>query len=158
MKINFLHYIGYWGPIILLVITTILILIYKMAFFKYYILFYFIGFVLNCVIKLILKEPRPKNQKHLYKFEKNKGIKSSIGQSFGMPSGHAQTSFYSLFTLLFIIKNYIIGFIGFIITMITCWQRYIFRNHTLLQLFVGSLLGILCFFVARNVYLNNLTS
>lgn len=154
METNFLHYVGYWGPIILLILTSILLIIYQLSFFKYYAFFYLVGFILNCVTKLILKEPRPKNQKHLYLFEKNKNIKSTIGQSYGMPSGHAQTSFYSLFTLLFIIKKTIFSIIGVIITGITCWQRYIFKNHTVLQLFIGSLLGIMCFIAAGYMYAN----
>jgi len=155
---HLLSVIGYWGPMILLVTTAYGIILYKPAFMDYYIIFYFVGFILNCIIKMIIRQPRPKNQIHLYDFERNNGFKKASGQNFGMPSGHAQTCFYSLFTTIFVVKNIFFTLSTIAITCITCWQRYAYRNHTLLQLLVGSIVGILCFGLANMVYTNRLIS
>ena len=155
-----LSVIGYWGPSILLFTTAYGIMLYNKTFMNYYIVFYFVGLIINCLLKLAIRQPRPTNQKHLYDFEKasNNELKKISGQIFGMPSGHAQTCFYSLFTTIFVVKNALFVTSTIIITCISCWQRYAYRNHTLLQLLVGSLVGIMCFGLANYVYSSMLTS
>ena len=156
LLLYYLYCIGYWGPLILFILTTVLLLIYKSSFLKYYIFFNLIGFVLNCLVKTLIQEPRPKSQRHLYEFEKNEKIKHIVGAgSYGMPSGHSQISFYSLVTILFVIKNYLFRLVAIFITAITCWQRYKFRNHTIPQILTGSVFGILYFLMAKSVYLVN---
>jgi len=146
-KYNILDILGYWGPIILLVVTSFGLMMYNYNFLNYYVLFYIIGLLINSIIKTIIKQPRPQNQRHLYNFEDKGGA-----QHFGMPSGHAQTCLYSLLTNIYIIKMNIYIFFSIFITGITCWQRYIYRNHTIQQLLAGSIVGILVFYMTNNIY------
>jgi len=58
-----------------------------------------------------------------------------------MPSGHTQqTAFALTIAYLFSKKNLYLSIGLFILTVI---QRYVFRNHTLIQLVVGGIIGII---------------
>jgi membrane-associated phospholipid phosphatase len=66
-----------------------------------------------------------------------------------MPSGHTQqTAFALTIAYLFSKKNLYLS-IGLLI--LTSIQRYVFRNHTLIQLIVGGIvgfgLGYICFYI-----------
>ena len=150
-KLAIMH-LGYWGPVLLLIITPVGLGIYNNAFMIYYVVFYVVGFVMNCIIKKLIKQPRPKNQRYLYHFERNKNLNNMSGQNYGMPSSHVQICFYSLFTTLFIVRNYYFTLISLIITLATCYQRYIYKNHTILQIMIGSILGIVCFTFSNSVF------
>ena len=60
-----------------------------------------------------------------------------------MPSGHAQQTAYSLMFIYLCLKNKSIFTYYLIITLITFYQRYKYRNHTILQIIVGAIVGIL---------------
>ncbi len=144
--ISSLGVIGYWGPTLLTISTLIGLYIHNQSFIKYYILFQILNSAFNSILKLIIRQPRPNNQKHLYNFEKKTKLKVMSGQEFGMPSGHAQSSLYSVMCNYFLTDcNFTI--FSIIISIITIIQRFKFRNHTLTQLFAGSLVGIFWFFV-----------
>ena len=58
----------------------------------------------------------------------------------GMPSGHAQQTAFSLtFTYLITGQHFYASWVLFFLTI---FQRYVFKNHTFLQLLVGSVLGV----------------
>jgi membrane-associated phospholipid phosphatase len=58
----------------------------------------------------------------------------------GMPSGHAQQTAFSLtFTYLISGQHLYASLFLFLFTIV---QRYVFKNHTFLQLLVGTLLGV----------------
>lgn len=59
----------------------------------------------------------------------------------GMPSGHAQLTAYALSLAYLLSNKYLYESIA--IFAITIYQRYIFKNHTIPQLFVGSVIGFI---------------
>jgi membrane-associated phospholipid phosphatase len=140
MKIMFLfeliNYIGYYGPIILLISTIILLFNTKIFLYTY-----FLGFVINSIfnfiIKGVIKQKRPLND------VKSKIIKESrLGNEiYGMPSGHSQSVMFSTLFVFRALKNDLITFIYLIISGATMWQREYNYSHSLLQILIGGTLG-----------------
>ena len=143
--------IGYWGPTILTISTIIGLYIHNQKFIKLYLLFQLLNTLFNSLLKLIIRQPRPTNQKHLYNFEKKNNLKVMSGQEFGMPSGHAQSCLFS-FTTNYFLTNCSFTLFSVFISLITITQRFKFRNHTLFQLLMGSITGIFWFFVMTYIY------
>ena len=143
----FLSILGFWGPYLLVVSTSFALILYNEYYLNFYLCFLVVGSLLNSVIKSFIKQPRPKKQRFLYNFEH----KQTHGQEYGMPSGHAQNCFYSLFTVLFMIPNIYIKLMSILITCNTCFQRWVYRNHTISQIIMGSICGILVFCMAYQI-------
>jgi membrane-associated phospholipid phosphatase len=147
-KINALDYVGYFGPIILIVATI--------AFYMWHyseqrhkiraILGKFGGLLifsslLNAVLKEMICAPRPSGEIALFGTPRDRDF-------YGMPSGHAQMV---AFVTAFFIKNtldtispsvfgaMVVGFVA--ISILTVIQRYVFRAHSLEQLAVGLVVG-----------------
>ena len=69
-----------------------------------------------------------------------------------MPSGHAQLVTNNLVFLYLLTNNNFVTGISIVITLLTLWQRYIFRMHTFSQLFCGSLLGCMTGYISYIIY------
>jgi membrane-associated phospholipid phosphatase len=141
--------IGKYGPIILILFSLVL-LRRKQNLLFYYSIGVFLNSIMNLILKGIFKQPRPtenikdfnlaiKNGRH-YIF-KDGHIPFNI---YGMPSGHAQSAFFSAVFIYLALKN--IKILGFylIILLITIYQRAHDKYHTFAQIVVGSLIGA-CF-------------
>lgn len=144
-----LKQIGYLGPITLLILILVMISTTNQAhniyLYMYVIAWQVLNQFSNIVIKNTLKHPRPDSTL-------NKDFKLltptmynyfSIHRKFGMPSGHAQQVFSELTFITLYFRNPIITTISIIQSCITLWQRYSTRRHSIKQLAVGSLIGIL---------------
>ena len=110
-----------------------------------YMIIYIIGFVINIILNYILKglfqQPRPTDEIHLFKMEQL--YRKQLGfEKYGMPSGHAQMVFYSTMFNYYLIGNTKINILCLIISLITVYQRVEFKNHTILQVLVGSFIGM----------------
>jgi membrane-associated phospholipid phosphatase len=113
----------------------------------YYILFFILGEIFNTFIIGIIQERRPSIDKKTFELMmKNKeryinknGFPYDI---FGMPSGHSQSVFYSTIFIYLTLNNIKITMFYIFISIMTCFQRIIFTHHTILQVIVGSLLGL----------------
>jgi membrane-associated phospholipid phosphatase len=128
-------YVGFQGPIITSFITYFSLLekpIYTWMFI--------IGSALNYLLVLILKdairEPRPSNPIPYIQDDIYKGA-----IVYGMPSGHAQISFFSI-TFMYLTNRPIpLVALSFFIGCLTLYQRWKFRRHTVKQLVAGTLTG-----------------
>jgi len=136
--IQFLYGIGFFGEFIMIFLVVSLIWGQTGS-----LIFFFIGYILNVLINIVLKrllrEPRPIDPIAYLASEKGsmKGAKY-----YGMPSGHSQNVFYCISYLLNCIpRNIDWVLLSFMIGLITIWERYIFHNHTVMQLLVGAILG-----------------
>jgi membrane-associated phospholipid phosphatase len=58
-----------------------------------------------------------------------------------MPSGHAQSVFFSTIFIYLALKQKNILFLYIIISFIVCYQRVYYEYHTLSQVIVGSIVG-----------------
>jgi membrane-associated phospholipid phosphatase len=133
------HLIAFIGPIILLTITTLLLWKKEVLLF-YFILGAILNIALNFLLKDLFKEPRPSGNEQIIQIAINNG-KRLGSQVYGMPSGHAQTAFYCTVFIFLSLKNWKIVAFYLAMALFTCYQRYIYKEHTLWQLFVGALVG-----------------
>jgi membrane-associated phospholipid phosphatase len=136
--------IGYFGPIILFVSSILLLYKYKKT---NYLFGYIIGIMLSCVSNLVLKEiikqPRPKGN-----FVENNHKRIFSSDIYGMPSGHAQHVFFSTFFIYLTLQNHYIALVYLVISVLTMVQRVKYQNHTILQVIVGGIIGMILAYMA----------
>ena len=144
MKKAFLN-IGNSGPYILLIIT-IYLLWNKQNLLSYYIIGFFINILINICLKLIFKQPRPSDDKKLFNIiskPENQTLfknKNSF-DIYGMPSGHAQRTFYSVVFIWFALKNKNYFILYLLFSLFIIFQRIYFNYHTIIQVIIGVLIG-----------------
>ena len=102
--------------------------------------------VVNMILKILIKQPRPKHDKPDFAFlvENHKRVSYD---KFGMPSGHAQFMFFTLAFMAFTMREHkyywwIVAFFT-MLTINTVVQRIRDDNHTLAQVIVGAIIGAL---------------
>ena len=140
MNNNNKNAVFFWS--ILLVAFGVLFLLRN--FTKY--LFYFVGGfiinnIINIILKLSIKEPRPNDDQKAIEIGVVNGARIGFDK-FGMPSSHAQNCAFCLTFVTLVLNNPFITSIYAIITIISVFQRYLYKNHTILQLIIGFLVGI----------------
>ena len=133
-------YIGLYAPIILFMVT--LLLLRNMQNYLYY---FVVGFILNnilnIVLKISIKDARPNNEQKAIEIGIVNG--AHIGfDKFGMPSGHAQNCGFCLSFVTLVLDNPFITIFYAFISTISLFQRYLYGNHSMLQLTVGIFIGI----------------
>ena len=140
-------YIGLFGPVILFILSLFLL-----RNNKKYLYFFFYGFILNNILNIILKvaikEPRPTSEQKVIEIGIANEARISFDK-FGMPSGHAQNCAYCLAFINMVLNDPFITAIYIVFTFNTLFQRYLYNNHTILQLVVGTFIGL---FVGYIIY------
>ena len=140
-------YIGLFAPVILFFLSLFLL-----RNNKKYLYFFFYGFILNNILNIILKvaikEPRPTDEQKVIAIGIANEARISFDK-FGMPSGHAQNCAYCLAFITMVLNDPFITAIYTILTFNTLFQRYLYNNHTILQLVVGTFIGL---FVGYIIY------
>lgn len=150
-----LYELGEYGPIILIILSWHLLWNNKNLFF-YYTVGIFVNAILNLILKGIIQEPRPMfdskkiallkthSQHHFFQ----NGIPFDI---FGMPSGHAQASFFSTVFIYLTFKESKYLYIYIPLSLLTCYQRVKFDYHSISQIIVGLVIGSLFAFIVYNL-------
>lgn len=137
----FIDYIGLYAPIILFGLSVFLL-----RNMQTYLHFFIYGFVLNnilnIILKLAIKEPRPSQDQKAIEIGIANGARISFDK-FGMPSGHAQTCGYCLSFIALTLNDPYIITLYLIISINSLFQRYSYNNHTILQLIIGIIIGII---------------
>jgi membrane-associated phospholipid phosphatase len=147
------YQIGNNGPFILW-ISSLLLLRNKKTYFIFYLIGYIFNILLNQVLKICFKQPRPSIDSKTFDLalKQMKKVNSyanliSYDAVLGMPSGHTQGVFYSTAFVFFVLsqKNPISNLILFFylsVVLITILQRVYYRFHTVAQIIVGAIIGI----------------
>lgn len=131
--------IGTYAPILLFFIS-LFVLMEKERYQIIFLIGYFTNVVINLILKLTIKDPRPSNEKLIYEIAIYNGERLPL-DIYGMPSGHAQiTSFCTTFIAL-VTKSYVLFLSYIIISAISILERYHHNKHTIIQLLVGLLVG-----------------
>jgi membrane-associated phospholipid phosphatase len=141
MKLYILgDYIGIFAPVILFILT--LFLLRNMpTYLQFYVAGNILNNILNIILKIVIKEPRPNDEQKAIEIGVVNG--SRIGfDKFGMPSGHAQNCGYNLAFINLTLNNLFITTLYVLITIVSLLQRYLYKNHTILQLVVGLVVGL----------------
>ena len=137
--------LGFYTPYILFFLSLIVIK-KRNVFFYYYVGGFLLNYVLNVTLKGFLKQPRPDSNVELLNIMKQDG-RPVHPQMYGMPSGHAQESFYSLLFVYGLLrktakkenKYWILVFA--LLCIITVCQRAMTKKHTVMQIVVGMIVG-----------------
>jgi len=141
MELSILRdYIGLYTPVILFVLS-LFFLRNSPTFLRFFVSGFILNNILNIILKLFIKEPRPTNEQKAIEIGVVNGARISFDK-FGMPSGHAQTCGFCLAFITLTLNNPFITTLYSVISTISLFQRYLYRNHTLLQLGVGLAIGI----------------
>ena len=145
---KYLSTLGYQGPNTLL--ALIIIMLYWQGETNPYaygavLLCKLVNHLINITIKNILKAPRPDSHKDPNFSNLKPTFKNffTVHREFGMPSGHAQDTVWELTFLTLYFQKYWLTVLAAIQVAITLRQRYETRRHSVKQLAVGSLLGLL---------------
>jgi len=129
---NTLDAIGLFAPFILFGIT-IWVLRTQPPYLGGYVFFVVLNSLLNNVLKLWIKEERP---------NKNGVALRHITEGYGMPSAHAQSTFFSISFLYLVTQSVTWLIIGCFIGALTLYQRWKFKMHSVEQLGIGAIVGI----------------
>jgi len=148
---------GYHGPNILLFLIFIGFIQEEVTSpvpYLIVIVWQFLSHLLNVTIKNTLRSPRPDSDKdpqfaHLKPTLKNY---MTIHREYGMPSGHAQATFSELIFIILYFRKPWLSVVALMQTLLTLWQRYETRRHSVEQLVAGSALGILVGLIFLRVY------
>jgi membrane-associated phospholipid phosphatase len=140
---NVLSYTGVKGYYILFFVSVIL-LRNTYHYLALYIAGFGFNYILNLLLKSIIKQPRPNENEALFNIHvlhhKHLGF-----DRYGMPSRHAQLAVFStifIYLSLYSHKNIKTIFLFYIIiSVITCSQRVVFNEHTVTQVLVGGACG-----------------
>jgi membrane-associated phospholipid phosphatase len=110
---------------------------YKYSFLSFiiYIVVFILSGLSNHSLKNYIDEPRPSDSTLFLSSEHFRK------KTNGMPSGHAQQTAFTL-TLAYLLSNQYL-YQSIALFLITVYQRYVFKNHTIQQLFVGSIIGFI---------------
>ena len=126
---------GYYGPILLFFIV-IYLLWNRPKYLQLYVICFFVNTFLNKALKIMFREPRPENPLEFSSLERYKNE-----ERYGMPSGHAQSVFFSIIYLYNIHHSISVLLFTLFIGFVTLYQRWKYRRHTIQQLIVGSAIG-----------------
>ena len=135
-----LDIIGLFGPIILFLVN-----IWQLwgngIYWTANLVIFGINLFINNILKLWIKQPRPVGGHDMFNYKDPTGI-----DQYGMPSTHLQTVVCSLIFLYLVKQSSMLLISGMFITTLTIYQRFKYRKHTLEQLSVGGLIGLLVAF------------
>ena len=132
----------------LLMILANIILLQKKTYYQYFfVVFVIINVLLNTFLKQCLKQPRPSIDDRTFqmmlkkseRFVRKHGMPYDI---FGMPSGHAQSTFFSTVYNYLVFRNVKMTAIFLFFCFLTMFQRVLFNHHTIGQVVAGAVVGI----------------
>jgi len=145
---SILNYIGYYAPFILFGMSALL-LRNMSTYLQLFISGFILNNIINIVLKLLIKEPRPTKDQKAIEIGVTNGARIGFDK-FGMPSAHAQNCAYCLSYTFFTLYNPFVSWAFIILTILCSVQRYSNNNHSLFQIFIGLIVG---FIVGYCVYL-----
>ena len=134
-----IDFIGFMGPAILIVIYS-LVLTDIPDYLSVFVIGSATNILLNKVLKYIIKEPRPSNP---INYSSKDNTIYTNEETYGMPSGHTQWVGFSVMFFFIIRRSPIWLLVGLIISVLTFNQRLKYKRHTLSQLIVGYITGMI---------------
>jgi len=145
MLVELFNKFGAYGPVILYFLSIYLLWNQHNLFF-YYNVGIFVNAILNLILKGLIQEPRPSEDPKTFRLALSHGkrflFKDGIPHDiFGMPSGHAQSAFFSTLFIYLSFRKTNLVYIYLFISMLIMAQRVIYNYHTILQVMIGAVIG-----------------
>jgi membrane-associated phospholipid phosphatase len=150
-----LDYLGLYAPLIQF-FSSLFFLRNKFVYLRVYLLGFVFNNVLNSLLKMAIKEPRPTKDNRILEIAITNNVERIGFHKFGMPSGHAQNCGFNLVYLTMVLNDSLITGVYLILSLISVYQRYKYFNHSVLQLIVGFVIGLCIgyiFYVIGNTYI-----
>ena len=156
---------GAYGPVILYFLSIYLLWNHHNLFF-YYNVGIFVNSILNLILKGLIQEPRPSEDPKTFRLALSHGkrflFKDGIPHDiFGMPSGHAQSAFFSTLFIYLSFRKTNLVYIYLFISMLIMAQRVAYKYHTVLQVLIGAIIGAgfgyFVYFLAREKIKGHIT-
>jgi membrane-associated phospholipid phosphatase len=138
-------YIGYLGPFLLLA-STLILLKNKGTLLSVYLVGYFLNLIANIILKALIKQPRPSEDLSIFNASVAHGKRISFDR-YGMPSGHSTSVFYSTAFVFLALKSPVLSIIYLIVAINTGYQRIKYKNHTLMQVICGAIIGTIAAYI-----------
>lgn len=132
-------YVGLYAPIILFILSLFLLRNMR-TYLQFFVSGFILNNILNIILKLAIKEPRPSKDQKAIEIGVVNGARIGFDK-FGMPSGHAQTCGYCVSFITMTLNNPFITCLYSLISVISLFQRYLYNNHSILQLATGFIVG-----------------
>ena len=111
-----------------------------------------INIFINIGLKQLIREPRPVGGQIMTIYDTYTGV-----LDYGMPSGHSQMAF-GLVTFLYLVKQSVSSLLGGLwIISLTVYQRWKYRRHSIEQVAVGAIVGILVAYISYTVITMGIT-
>ena len=151
--IKYIDLVGFYGPIILN-ITSIILLWNQQIIMWSYILGSISSIIINLVLKIIIKDPRPEQDAKLLKLAVDNG-KYLNANKYGMPSGHSQSVGFSCTFIYLVLHNFNYFLVYFAISLVTMIQRFKYKKHTIPQIVIGFIIGIILAYTTIFIYKKN---
>lgn len=127
----------------------ILFLENKYIFLTSYVIFFLLNIVINYILKIILKHPRPNENMDLFHF-----IKEKINYDrFGTPSDKCQNCFFSTFFILFSTKNIFYFIIYLFLSFYVIYEEIQNNISYYYQLIIACIIGIIISIIAYQLSL-----
>lgn len=146
-----LDLIGLFGPVILFIAST-LQLWGNGIYWTLSIVVFCINLIINIGLKQWIREPRPVGGQSMTVYDTYTGV-----LDYGMPSGHSQMAF-GLVTFVYLVKQSVSSLIGGVwIISLTLYQRWKYRRHSIEQLAIGAVVGILVAYISYTVITMGIT-
>lgn len=133
---GFFDNIGFYAPIIL-IFTNIYSMWKNYTYTIFYIIFIFLNEGFNRYLKLLFKEPRPIG----YGDNTELGRPYKGAHLYGLPSGHAQSVFFSLIYSWCVLESPYIFMFELFICLVSMYQRIKYKRHSLKQVIIGGIVG-----------------
>jgi len=137
-------YYGYYGPIVLFIVTLVLLMQNKLLLMTF-VGGFFLNILVNKFLKHVIREPRPSSSFHRFEMdgtETHVDVSGLGEEAFGMPSGHAQTVVFATAFIHLALHNIYITCLYAITSIITMVERVKYQNHTIMQVLVGGVIGL----------------
>ncbi len=131
----------------LLMILANIVLLQKKTYYQYFfVVFVIINVLLNTFLKQVIKQPRPSIDDRTFqlmmkkseRFVRKHGMPYDI---FGMPSGHAQSTFFSTVYNYMVFRDARMSAVFLFFCLWTMFQRVLFNHHTIAQVVAGAAVG-----------------
>ena len=117
---------------------SIWFLIKRIPFLVGFLVWFAINSSTNKVLKQWIREPRPNNYQQIHD-----GGQYTRAEIYGMPSGHSQTIFFVVMYVWMVLQNISLTLTGLFVAALTLYQRWADKKHTISQLAVGCVVGLL---------------
>ena len=134
-------YLGLYAPLIQF-FSSLFFLRNKFIYLRVYLFGFVFNNILNWLLKLAIKEPRPTKDVKALEIAIYNSVDRIGFDKFGMPSGHAQNCAFNLAYIYMTLNDPLITGVYLLMTFISMYQRYSYFNHTVLQLAIGFAIGI----------------